>query len=120
MTIWYVKPEIWIFQLKKNVKGGAYTIPFTRADLPSIKNDIRKIFERIKNTEVPTLRNNDFCTAICFFGKNLKPGTDKTLCSYYHEEIKRVGLNQVLLNEGNVKGLTEYGDGGGRKSTQTP
>jgi hypothetical protein len=108
ITIWYIRPD----------QGNAFTMPFCKADLPSIKNKIREIFECIKNTETPSFRKDSFCYMVCHFGRQKQPGTDLKICKFYENEIRAKGVDQVLLEHGDISKISDYGDGGGRKSSK--
>lgn len=58
--------------------GGPFTMCFTDYDYIDAENMIRKEFETIKNTELPSLSKTWKCKKFCFFGKNTFKGTHVT------------------------------------------
>lgn len=55
--------------------GGPFTICFTKDDLPSIEEMLRKKFELIKNTTIPRLNKSWKCSKFCHQGMSTFEGT---------------------------------------------
>jgi len=96
--------------------GGVFSVPFDRTRLPSIKDMLRKRFEKIKTTKLPKLLSpsrKDFkCYRLCHAYKTMVG--DKTLCEYIHNEIRLKGIHKAT--EDNIKkgfDFRAYADGGG-------
>jgi len=96
--------------------GGVFTLPFSKDDIPKAEQTLREYFAKIRFAQVPKLRNDYVCRSFCYFGKNKQPGTDKTICNYYHNKIKSQGILNTILTDGDVSKLSQYGSGGGRQA----
>lgn len=93
--------------------GGAYTVCFTKDDLPKTEDMIRRKFELIKQTTIPRLNKSWKCGKLCHFGKNTYEGTDKealkefragqttpkgsimTMCEQHLYELETHGLDKT-------------------------
>ena len=49
--------------------GGPFTICYSKDDLASTEEMLRKKFETIKSTQIPELNKSWKCTKLCHFGK---------------------------------------------------
>lgn len=108
----FIVSIIWI------ADGGAYTFCFDDHDLVLTEQMIKKKFEYIKQTTIPTLVSPKMlfkCSRVCHYGKNNWPGTNQTICQYIRNETLKKGLDVVTLEYGDLSKLTSYGDGGGRR-----
>ncbi len=105
--------------------GGAFSLPFCRDDLAKTEQMIEKRFNTIRNCHRPRRIWGDRnvwqsyvkCNNWCHFGKNKQPGTTKTMCQYYKDEIVQLGLERVMKKHGKPEALSSYGEGGGRSGT---
>lgn len=93
-------------------------LPFGPEDIPLTLAMLRKRFETIRDCEIPKQNKSWRCKAFCAFGRNNQPGTDQTICEFMHAEMKKKGLNQVIMEHGDESKLQSYGDGGGRQGVQ--
>jgi hypothetical protein len=98
--------------------GGPFMLPFTRDDIPEIEEMLRKRFEQVRNTDVPSrIRHTDRgwkCTRFCHYGKTAFPGDDRPMCDRVYEEMTTLGMERVLRDRGNLETISHYGEGGGR------
>lgn len=106
MSIYYCKPG----------QGGMHTLPYTREMIPDIENMLRKYFEAIRDMQVPELRNDGVCTSFCYYGTNNHPDSGKTICKHYHDIVSEIGINNTVMQHGNVRALSVYGSGGGKQA----
>tara|TARA_R100000664_G_scaffold34249_1_gene55769 strand:+ start:10566 stop:11543 length:978 start_codon:yes stop_codon:yes gene_type:complete len=104
MTIFFIKD------------GGPYTLSFTKDDMEDTKKMIKKRFQEIKRTKVPSLKKSWKCTRICHFGKNEHPsgeinpktGNPHTICSYVANKIRKKGMNASLVEDINPNHHFDY------------
>lgn len=93
-------------------------LPFGPEDIPLTLEMLRKRFETVRDCVIPKRKRSWRCEAFCYFGKNKQPGTNKTICDFMYEEMRRKGLNQVITEYGDESKLGAYGDGGGRQGVE--
>lgn len=74
---------------------GSFTISFQKEDLVKTEMMIKKQFERIRNTIRPPLNKGWKCKAFCWFGKNNFPGTEKTVCEHFKDELQASSVESV-------------------------
>lgn len=98
--------------------GGAFAIPFEDCDIPKTLEMLRKRFEVIKNTTVPNRKLTWKCKAFCHQGLTKWPGSDKTRCDFLHDELKKHGLTQLMLQYGSPSAFSSYGAGGGQSNRE--
>ena len=96
--------------------GGAFAMPFGDEDIPRTLEMLRKKFESIKDTVVPRKKVSWRCKAFCHQGRTKWPGSEKTRCDFLHDEFKKNGLTQLMLNYGTPNVFSSYGDGGGKSN----
>lgn len=105
---------------KKGMRGGPYTLPpFTKDDLPQTEAMIRERFEEIKNCSRPKLNKSWRCKSFCHFGRNEHPGSNQTLCDFYHGQVMSLGMDRVLKAHANLDNINKYGSGGGIANRDT-
>ena len=119
-------PEIkhFVFTIYYLATAGPFTLVFDDDSYKLAEKMIRNKFEQIKGITHPKLisntqqeRSKNFkCSKLCHFAKHNQPGTDITICEYYQNKVKESNADLVMLEYGNLKKLTEYQDGGGRKA----
>lgn len=97
---------------------GPFTLAYDRSELPAIEQDIKKFFEEVKALENPTLKNDFFCGTICYFGKNNYPGTDKTICKFYHDELVQLGAKATVDKHIKLNEIVSYSGGGKTLDTE--
>lgn len=102
-------------KLDKETKNrGSYSMPYERAiDLQRTEDMIKRRFEEIKNSNRPKLNRTWKCKSFCFFGKNNWKDTNTTICEHMHNETRLYGLTGVVKKYGDIKAISNYGDGGG-------
>lgn len=80
--------------------GGPFTIPFEPETDLEVEEAFRKHFEEVKKTKVPSMchpKQLDFkCQKLCHFYKTKWPGSNKNMCQYIHDEIKKKGIPKVI------------------------
>lgn len=91
--------------------GGAYTLAFTKNDIPRIELMLKSSFEDMKAALVPR-QNISFRCKFCHFSKPYKDG-NTSVCDFMHREVKKNGIGVVTEKYGNG-GYASYGEGGGR------
>lgn len=97
--------------------GGVFDVVFDDHDYEKAENMLRQKFQYIKEIEVPSRISSDQqnwkCQKLCRFSEyDLESG--KTICSTYHNAIKKKGIDFVTSQYGNIKKALAYQDGGGR------
>jgi intein/homing endonuclease len=93
----------------KPVKGGIFSMPYTKRDIDETKEMIRKRFEKIKTNNRPQLVKTWKCKAFCHFGRTAhgsgeidpRTGRPYTICEYIAKKIRKNGINQVMIEESN-------------------
>lgn len=105
--------------------GGPSSICFSRSDLPETMRMIREKFEHVKSIKKPKLitrgielwkcrnstgKNPDLCR----FYREKQPGTNKSICHHFRDEIIALGIDRVTEKYADLTKLTMYGEGGGR------
>jgi hypothetical protein len=109
MTIIYIK------------HGGAFSLPFSREDIPKTEDMLRRRFETIKQCQRPKLNESWRCTKFCHYGKNnyvdaAGKDTGKTICQHFNGELSQLGLERVMAKYADMEALGQYQDGGGRSA----
>lgn len=98
------------------LKGpGPFSLPFSRDDLPETEEMIRRRFELVRDEQRPALKKSYKCKSFCHFGKNLQPGTAKTICEYHRGELQQLGMERAFKKHADPKSFRSYGSGGGCK-----
>jgi hypothetical protein len=94
--------------------------PFVQPLKENAEELIKKRFEEIKRTKIPTLRkdkvkyNNWFCKYVCSHATDIyKEG--KTTCDFFRDEIRKKGTDKIVEEYSNDRAWSRYSDGGGRK-----
>lgn len=95
--------------------GGPYTVKFTMDDYYKHENFIKNLYENIKKVESPSLikdepNKNPHCK-FCQFNK-FKMDNGQTYCSYYENEIRKIGLDKVTERDIVVGKHFSYEGGG--------
>jgi len=104
--------------------GGAFSIPFSRSDLPETERMIRDRFFAMKQCELPKLESDDprgefKCRKLCFAGRNSFPGETRTVCKQVADELLEIGMARVTAKFGDPKRAVSYGSGGGRSEANS-
>jgi hypothetical protein len=80
--------------------GGPFSMCFDKADHGRFLKMLKNKFEDIKanNTPKPLSQSRDSwkCTKLCHFYKNNWPGTDKNMCIYIENHLKKEGMENTL------------------------
>ena len=88
MTIFYVRD------------GGPFSMCFDKKDEEKFLEMLKRRFQQIcrNNTPKPMShsRNHWKCTKLCHFYKNKWPGTDKNMCIYIEEHLKKHGMDKTV------------------------
>lgn len=91
----------------------ALSMPYSSADLPKTEEMLRRRFEAIKDVTRPKLNKSWKCKAFCFFGRNKQPGSNKTICEFFADEVQSKGMDKVIKQYGAEGAHSAYGAGGG-------
>jgi hypothetical protein len=76
--------------------GGPFSLCFERNDMKTTEEMLRTRFQIIKNCVKPKLIWPDWkCTKLCAFANRNQPGTNKTVCKFFKEEIIKLGIDKV-------------------------
>jgi hypothetical protein len=103
--------------------SGPSTICLGPDDRPIIEQEIRREFEKIRDTVVPRQIRPDWrCLRLCPYAKGWndspyrgdRPPADKDVCSHIHDEIVSIGLDRVIKQYA-LPGADAY-SGGGRSA----
>lgn len=97
--------------------GGVFTVVFDDNDYAIAESMIKQKFEYIKSIEIPNLldpTNRHWkCKSLCEFAKpSSSPGL--SVCQFIHEEVKSKGLEQTMIEHGDLSKIDTYRDGGGK------
>ncbi len=93
--------------------GGPFAIPFSRTDLPRIKRRIRSYYDRYLHMKRPRLNKSWRCSKFCHFGTHAHPdGQGETLCAFYENRVKEIGISAVIEQYGDTKAINQYQGGG--------
>ena len=100
--------------------GGPFTMSFDDYHYHLAEELIKERFLEMKKNQYPKLLSktrSDFrCKYLCDFAKKNYPGTEISICEYFHNKVKESSADGVLANYADLSKIGEYGDGGGRKS----
>jgi hypothetical protein len=111
---------------KKGIPNrGVFSMPYGPEDIPKTLQMLKNRYQTIRACTVPKKRVTWKCKAFCAYGRRNwinKDGTDSgiTMCEFLHGEIKKKGLNQAILEHGNLAAIGDYGAGGGRSGSTSP
>ena len=79
--------------------GGPFTICFEPHHIFEMEEILKKHYLEVSANQFPKMRSpkqTDFqCNKLCYFYKNKQPGSDKNICQFIHDEIEKVGLDEV-------------------------
>tara|TARA_Y100000590_G_scaffold454636_1_gene601791 strand:+ start:410 stop:1369 length:960 start_codon:yes stop_codon:yes gene_type:complete len=88
MTIFYIRD------------GGPFSMCFDKKDEAKFLEMLKRRFQQIcrNNTPKPMSysRNHWKCTKLCHFYKNKWPGTNKNMCIYIEEHLKKHGMDETV------------------------
>ena len=97
--------------------GGLFSMCFDDQDYVKAESILKKKFQYIKNSKRPKLlcdENRHWkCRKLCKFSEN-QEGTNKSVCQFIRDEVKKKGVNKVVSEYGNLTKLSTYGSGGGK------
>jgi hypothetical protein len=89
-----------------------FTFAFERDELPQTEQIIKKYYKRMIAVERPKLSKSWKCKSFCYFGKNLQPGTDQTICEFFKDKIYQIGMDKTIEGFANKEKLGQYSGGG--------
>lgn len=89
-----------------------FTFAFDRDELPKTVEIIKKYYKRMVSVQRPKLSKSWKCKAFCYFGKNLQPGTDKTICEFFRDKVQQIGMDKTIEGFANKEKLGQYSGGG--------
>lgn len=88
MTIYFIKD------------GGPFSLCFDKSDQEKFLKMLKNRFEqiRVNNTPKPIdpSRSNWKCSKLCHFCRNNWPGSDKNMCIYIEEYLKKNGMEKTI------------------------
>jgi hypothetical protein len=88
MTIYFIKD------------GGPFSLCFDKSDQEKFMKMLKSRFEQIKLNNAPKpidpSRSNWKCSKLCHFCKNNWPGSDKNMCIYIEEYLKKHGMEKTV------------------------
>lgn len=88
MTIYFIKD------------GGPFSLCFDKSDQEKFLKMLKTRFEQIKANNAPKpvdpTRTHWKCTKLCHFCKNNWPGSDKNMCMYIEEYLKKHGMEKTI------------------------
>jgi len=88
MTIYFIKD------------GGPFSLCFDKSDQEKFLKMLKSRFEQIKLNNAPKpidpSRSNWKCSKLCHFCKNNWPGSDKNMCIYIEEYLKKHGMEKTV------------------------
>jgi hypothetical protein len=88
MTIYFVKD------------GGPFSLCFDKSDQEKFLKMLKTRFEQIKANNAPKpvdpTRTHWKCTKLCHFCKNNWPESDKNMCMYIEEYLKKHGMEKTI------------------------
>ena len=97
MTIFFIKD------------GGPFSLCFDSKDRDKFLEMLKLKFQQISRNQEPKplsyTRNHWKCTKLCHFYKNKWPGTDKNMCIYTEEHLKKHGMDKTVA-ECTAKGFS--------------
>lgn len=80
--------------------GGPFTVTFNSDNIKNVEKLLKDHFDEIRDTKLPKMlspQQKDFrCTKLCGYYKNNWPNTDQNICRFIHNEIKRIGMDNVI------------------------
>lgn len=94
-----------------------FTLSFDRDQLPETEQILKKYYKRMVSMYRPKLSVSWKCKSFCYFGKNLQPGTDKTICQFFKDKVQQIGIDKTIEGFANKEKLGQY-SGGGKVITQ--
>lgn len=87
LTIFYVRD------------GGPFSVCFDDHTLDLVEENLKNKFQYVKDVELPKMlsptQHGFKCQKLCHFYKNNWPGTHKNQCMFIHEQIKKLGIEEV-------------------------
>ncbi len=98
--------------------GGLFSMCFDDTDYKKAENILKRKFKYIRDVSHPKLLSNENthwkCQKLCKFSAPYKSGAKKSMCQHIRDEVRKKGVNKVVLEYGNVDKIGSYGAGGGR------
>lgn len=80
--------------------GGPFSMCFDKADHDRFLDMLRSRYYEIQNNQTPRPINpqrNDFrCNKLCHFYKNNWPNTDKKMCIFIEDHVKKHGIEETV------------------------
>lgn len=80
--------------------GGPFTLSFERSDMDYVEDQLKQHFLEVQSSQLPKLcspTQTDFkCTKLCQFYKDNWENTNQNQCRFIHEEIKKIGIDNVI------------------------
>lgn len=88
MTIYFIKD------------GGPFSLCFDKSDQEKFLKMLKGRFEQIRANNTPkpidSSRSHWKCTKLCHFCKNNWPGSDKNMCIYIEDYLKKHGMEKTV------------------------
>lgn len=79
--------------------GGPISIPFGNITLEKLEARLELLFHEISRCELPRLlsptQSGFMCSKLCHFAKTKYPGSDKSICAFFHDKVVELGLNEA-------------------------
>lgn len=102
--------------------GGIYSVVGDDKMYQSAEKMIKQVFREITNVKYPILLDptrQDFrCKYCCEYSKPASFTNGKSVCQFFHEEIKTNGLEKTISTYADLDKITLYQDGGGKKNVE--
>ncbi len=98
-----------------------FTIGFDRSDLPKVENFIREKYEEILSVENPKFiagTKIGWKCRFCAHSKNKQSGTNKSVCDFFQEQLRRYGYNKTMKKFARWESINSYGSGGSSKDRE--
>lgn len=103
---------------KKDTVQGPRSIDFHKEDVPEIEKTLRGYFEKIVATQIPSRVAGSFKCRFCPFSKNQWEDTGKTYCDFFHQKIRKDGLQKTTESFIIKEAMNSY-EGGGKTIKET-
>lgn len=97
--------------------GGVFSVVFDDTDYALAEEMIRQKVAYIQNIKIPQLHdptNRDWKCGICSFSERSKDNPSMSVCQFLHEEVVNHGLEQTIVDHGDISKIFDYGAGGGK------
>lgn len=89
-----------------------FTFAFERDELPQTEQIIKRYYKKMIAVQRPKLSKSWKCKSFCYFGKNLQPGSDKTICEFFKDKVVEIGMDKTIKGFANQNKIGQYSGGG--------